>query len=263
MKIMRSLQSTHQLLSSPPSRRVAAALATVAVCAAWMFQGAMAAEPLPEARNLSGIWWNDKGVPALKPVEGPIPLNAAGAKAYKRTAMITREIAAGPKSKGDTARCGPFGVPRVWTEPFPVQILQRPELTTIIYEHNRIFRLVYMNEPLPSVDEADPYYLGHAVGKWQDDTLVIESMGYNDSTVLDDTGLPHSDQLKIVERLRKIDGGKSLEVLATIEDPVFYSKPWTTRITLKSRPDSEIEEYICGEGVFDTRVTRAKAGKGK
>jgi hypothetical protein len=122
----------------------------------------------------------------------------------------------------------------------------------IAYEHDHMRRFVYLNEKL-DVDAADPAYMGNSVGHWDGDTLVIESGAYKPRTFLDDTGLPHSENLKITERLRKLPDGKTLEVLATIDDPQMYAKPWTTRYTFALRPNERIQEYTCGIGVIESR----------
>lgn len=224
------------------------------------FVGAHAAEPASgSARDLSGVWWSSTIPTALKATESTdIPLTASGRKLYERTRVTTREIAAGPKNKRDMARCEPAGVPRIWVQPFPFKIVQKGDVVTILYEHNRVFRRIRMDAALPTAEDADPAYMGHSVGHWQGDELVIDTVLFKDKTVLDDAGLPHSDQLRVTERLRKQNDGKSLSVNVTINDPAVYSKPWSTGFVFPRAPDDiQLEEYICGWGQFENRLTRA------
>lgn len=212
---------------------------------------------IPNPTDIAGIWWPTSTAASLQPVDrGQIPLNDAGRAAWTQAKKLVSEIA-NPKDDEDIRRCAPFGVPRTWTQAYPVQIIQRAGLLAIIHEHNNQFRLVYMDQPLPSIDDVDPVFFGNSVGRWQDDRLIIESIGFNTLTVLDDAGLPHSEQLKVTETLRK-KSETELKVLATIEDPTFYSSPWTAEVAVLERRDSErIEEFVCGIDIYETRYTRA------
>ena len=102
--------------------------------------------------------------------------------------------------------------------------------------------------------------MGDSIAKWEGDTLVIDSRNFNDEVFLDDTVIPHSDKLKVVQRLRRIDGGKQLEVVTTVEDPEVFSKPWSTRFVYDRRDDVEVKtDWICGEphrDVSQVRVVR-------
>jgi hypothetical protein len=209
------------------------------------------AGPVSNPKDLAGIWWNKNGVPALKTVAegGDVPLNDSGRALYEAS---TKKVKLPPSGPADLSRCAPFGVPRVWTQPYPFQILVKPDFVAIVYEHNSMFRLAYMNEALPV--DPDPAFMGHAVGKWEGDTLVIETNGFNDRTYLDDTGLPHSDKLTIVEKIRKTSDSQ-LEIVVSITDPEVFSRPWSTRMEFSLAPGAEIEEYICGYGAFETRFT--------
>jgi len=88
--------------------------------------------------------------------------------------------------------------------------------------------------------------MGDSVGKWEDDALVIDTVGFNDKTWLDANGLPHSDALHVVERLRRIDHD-TLRVDYTIDDPKVYTKPWNAEKLFDLKPDWRIKEYVCAE----------------
>jgi hypothetical protein len=86
--------------------------------------------------------------------------------------------------------------------------------------------------------------MGYSVGKWEGDTLIVDSSGFNDQTWLDDGGHPHSDALHVIERFRRTDFGH-LELGITIDDPKMYTKPWTVTVPYNLVPDTELIEYVC------------------
>jgi hypothetical protein len=90
----------------------------------------------------------------------------------------------------------------------------------------------------------DPNWMGVSAGHWDGDTLAVESQGFNDLTTLDAAGLPHSTQLQVAERLRKLDAD-TLEDIITVTDPKTYTKPWSTRVTYRRQPGLRLKEYVC------------------
>ena len=202
--------------------------------------------------DLSGVWWSQHKVAAVHPVgRSAIPFTAEGAARYATNKSLIKEIDSRLPSLHDMRRCLPDGTPRVWGSGFPFQIMERSDEVVIAYERDHIRRFVLMNQTL-DYDAADPSYMGSSVGHWDGDTLVIDSGAYK-PTFLDDSGLPHGDNLKFTERLRKIGGGKTLEVLATIDDPQMYKTSWTARYTFTLRPKERIQDYLCGIGVVQSR----------
>jgi hypothetical protein len=87
--------------------------------------------------------------------------------------------------------------------------------------------------------------MGHSIGRWEGDTLVIDTVGLADTTRLNATGLPHSDKMRLTERIRKIPGGDVLEIEFRIDDPVAYTKPWSATSYFKRDPKGQIIEYNC------------------
>ena len=163
--------------------------------------GAQAANAPPD---LTGIWQRVGYTAATTAERGQAPpLLPDAAKVY---AEHKAAAAKGDKSHDLATVCLPEGIPRLMLKAEPFEILQRPALLAFVYQVNRLPRVVYLNEQ-PTTDDSG-YYLGNSVGKWQDDELVIETRNFNDLTLLDDAGLPHSDQLRVLERLSVIDGGK-------------------------------------------------------
>lgn len=104
---------------------------------------------------------------------------------------------------------------------------------------------------LPPIEELNPTYLGHSIGWWEDDVLVIETHGFNDRTWLDFAGHAHGEQLKVTERFERVDS-LNMRHTAIIEDPEYYTEPWTVTINVPYRPDDVLLEYICQENERDS-----------
>ncbi len=210
--------------------------------------------------DLHGLWWPQPVQTPLQPVGGgAVPLTAEGRKRYDASAATLKAEAGKPVGRDDLRRCLPLGPTRIVGQNFPLQIVQKVEKTgeqfVLIWEHNHSYEQVYLNEK-PDL-ERDPAYMGNSVGVWTADGIAITTTNFKDGTLLDDSGLPHSDKLSMTRTLRKIDGGKLLEIVTTIIDPVVFSKPWQVRHTLQLRPNERIEEYTCGQGpTLETRYTR-------
>jgi hypothetical protein len=205
----------------------------------------------PANRDFSGIYWIQSYSPRIKTIEGQDPPYKPEALAiYKqRDAAIN---ASANIVEEDQARrlCTPDGVPRVLQNPYPWEIVQAdPNKIWILYELNKIIRLVHLDKPLPDDRHlmTFPYYSGHSAGRWEGDTLVIETAGFKDYTFLDNSGAPHSEQLRVTERYRKINNGRELEVLVTIRDPGVFTRDWQTRFVYAKRDDIRIQDWNCGE----------------
>jgi hypothetical protein len=159
-------------------------------------------------------------------------------------------------SKDDPeARCLPPGVPRMSTTPYPWTFIQTPQLLAILYEGGaHVWRKVFL-DGRPHDPNVVETWLGDSIGHWEGDTLVIETVGQNDITWLDESGIPHSKDMKVTERIKRIDLGH-LEIEHTIEDPKTFTKPWkfTTHpimlLDQKGNP-GELIEYICQENNKD------------
>jgi hypothetical protein len=203
--------------------------------------------PGAEGGDISGVWWTNSFSAKMQPVGGgDLPFTPTGKATHeKNMAGLTSG------SVEDTARtlCTPDGVPRLLETPYPFQIIQTPGQVTIVYEMNHAIRLVDMLKPLASDEELSilPYYDGHSAGHWEGNTLVIQTAGFNEKTFIDATGAPHSDEMHVTERLQKINGGKQLEDVATVEDPKNYTRPWSARFVYDYHPEVRLEAYVCGE----------------
>lgn len=126
---------------------------------------------------------------------------------------------------------------------FPLKILQMPNLIAVLYEYHTIFRQIFVDgRALPP--DANPTWMGYSVGKWDGDTLVVTTAGYNDRTTLDLAGHPHTEALRVTERYHRIDYGH-IDLQVTFDDPKAYTRPWTQRVKLDLMPDGDLIEYVC------------------
>ena len=206
-----------------------------------------AAAPSSSATDIAGVWWATTYNAKIQLVGGgDLPYTPAGKAAYDKNIAALK---AG--TLVDTARrfCTPDGIPRLLGSPYPFEIIQTQGQTTIIHELNHAIRVVAMDRPVPKAEEivAYPHYDGHSVGHWEGDTLVIETVGFNDKTFIDATGAPHSDEITTVERIRKINGGRQLEDVVTVKDPQMFTREWSARFVYDLRNDVRLEDYVCGE----------------
>ena len=153
-------------------------------------------------------------------------------------------------SKDDPeARCLPPGVPRTNTTPYPWTIVQTPKLIVIVYEGGaHVWRKIFM-DGRPHDPTVELTWLGDSTGHWEGDTLVVETVGQNDITWLDQSGIPHSTDMKVTERFTRTDFGH-LELVHIIDDPKTFSKSWTFT-THPSLLKGELIEYICQENNKD------------
>jgi hypothetical protein len=146
--------------------------------------------------------------------------------------------------------CLPPGGPRMMATPYPMEIVQLPDQKRIfmVYEGaTHIWREVYMDgRAHPQGDALNPTYLGHSVGRWDGDTLVVDVVGFNEGTWIDYYGHPHTDLLHVVERISRPDKG-TLRYEATIDDPGAYTRPWTVSWNIPWNATGELSEYICQE----------------
>lgn len=157
-------------------------------------------------------------------------------------------------SKGDHAFdnastiCVSPGMPRMVQLPYPFQIIQGSRYMLFLFEWNGRRRLIDMSGAAP--EPPDLFYMGTSAGKVVGDAVVAETRGLIDTSLLDASGMPHSDQLKLTERYTLADNGATLVDEITIEDPATFSKSWTTRLTFQRQSaGTEIQEDVCRERV--------------
>ena len=143
-----------------------------------------------------------------------------------------------------SGKCLPKSVPDAMTlPPYPFKIVQTPTVTLVLFEIFVSYRQIHTDgRALPR--ERQPSWYGYSIGRWEQDTLVVETVGITDRHWLDDSGYPHSDALKITERIRRSDFGR-MDIEFTFDDPKAYTKPWTAKVAFELMPDTELLEYVC------------------
>ncbi|MFT3905914.1 MAG: hypothetical protein QM718_06390 [Steroidobacteraceae bacterium] len=200
------------------------------------------------APDISGPWQASADIKSLKVDGGGAPpLTAKGQQ-------LLKEHQARPDDD-PIKRCLPPGNPRTMNQAaFPFNIVQGQKFYTVMFEWNHLPRVIYMTGA--HFENLGPGYFGQSVGHWDGDTLVVDTNTYNDATWLDDSGLPHSDALHTVERIRLRDAN-TLEVKIRFEDPAIYSKPWSTTLSYVKKPGVVIkEDYCLGRTGQGTTVTK-------
>jgi hypothetical protein len=225
------------------------------------------ATPAPRAADgkpdLSGVWEAEKNRPC--PPEGCRDLKTGeqffdigwglkGGLPYQPWAADLVKARIAQTGKQDPAtRCLPTGVVRMHTFPLLKKVVQVPGLVIILNERNTYYRQIFTDgrPPLPA-DVELPSFAGFSTGKWEGDTLVVETTGFNDSVWLDQRGDPLTSAGKITERFRRVNFGK-LEIVLTVDDRKAYTAPWTVTLNQFLVPDGELLDYTCLENEKDIK----------
>ena len=210
-------------------------------CAALCVALGMAATAAAAAgTELSGFWKPSAVVSVLHTRGGGVPPLLPGAAAM----YDSRVRAPGDRTFDDTLQCLPPGLPRILGES-AFEIAQTPTQLLFLYEWNRLQRVVPVRADHVEFDRAYPYYLGHPAAHWEAGTLVVDSIDFNADTVLDASGLPHGEQLHVVERIA-LAGRDTLVDRVRIEDPQYYSRPWEAEYRFQRMPAGTLfAEDVC------------------
>jgi len=146
-------------------------------------------------------------------------------------------------------RCLPSGIPEKDTIPDGLKIVQTPDLIVFLHDSRTIFRQIFTDgRPFPK--NPQPTWQGYSVGKWEGDTLVVETIGQNGRTWLDMRGLPGTEELRVVERFTRSSIGR-MDIVVTIDDRKAYTKPWDVKMAWTLIPDTDLIESICEENSKD------------
>ncbi len=205
----------------------------------------------PSSVNLFNFIWTDAQGHTLK----DLPLTAWGEQKFKEHHPIGGKYTALTSNDPDFA-CLPPGMPMIYTHAFPMEILEVPGRVIMYFEYGHYVRQVFTDGRGHSND-LGPTWMGDTIGHWEGDTLVTDSSGFNDKTWLDVTGHPHSEDLHIVERIRRPDHD-TLTFDLTIDDPKAYTMPLKTQRKYIRKPGWNISEFICednaGFAKFEKKV---------
>ena len=219
--------------------------------------------PAPRAADgkpdLSGTWELEKNLPC--PPEGcpdmeisrefmNIGWSLPDGLPYQPWALELRKARMAENSKGDPgSNCRPAGIVKLTMNPFFRKFLQLPGLLVILNERDAEYRQIFTDgRPLP-VDPA-PTPNGYSIGKWDGDTLVVNTIGISDGQWLDRNGNPLTDAAKITERFRRVNYGK-MEIEITVDDPKAYMKPWTIKVNQFIALNTDLLEFFCMENEKD------------
>ena len=146
-----------------------------------------------------------------------------------------------------SASCKPTAMPRVMATPYPMEWVIEPNRVVLLHENSSQVRRIWTDgRGHPSADDLDPTYEGHSIGRWEGDTLVVDTVGMRGDTVYDVSAAPHSDQVHVVERISRISPTK-MEDLLTVTDPIAFTRPWVVRRTYDLKTDWAIIEYVCAD----------------
>jgi hypothetical protein len=216
--------------------------------------------------DLSGIW--DRGMPpgalppgappaapvafGAPPVPGPRPfqnlpsLFPDGLPMQPWAAELRKRRLADNSKDHPDAHCLPLHPVQLHFHPQPRKIVQTPREVLIIYEANNGLRQIFTDgRPLPSGDP-QPWWFGYSTGKWDGDTLVVESTGFRDLMWLDEEGTPFTSEGRFTERIHRPNFG-TLEIEVTVTDPKSFTRPFTFKLTQRLMPDTDLIEFVCAE----------------
>jgi hypothetical protein len=224
--------------------------------------------PAPLSPDLSGVWMqypegDVPGTPGMNTVNQRFrpPLTPWGQARLDAARPLVGPKAIPGEENSPSLKCDPDGPPKLLNHPNPFEIVQIPGRMFMFFEEQHIWRTIWADgRELPK--DPDPSYLGYAVGKWEGDTFVVDTIGFNDQQWVDPYGNPRSEQTHLTERYRRLNHD-TLELQVTIDDPKSYTKAWASPPKLhKLEPGWEIAEWFCvvdEDHAYD-QVVRKPAG---
>jgi len=159
--------------------------------------------------------------------------------------LLAKRMGENSKDNPD-AHCLPMGLMQLHNHPQPRKIIQTPGVIVILYEGNSGIRQIFTDGRALPPRDVQPWWYGYSVGKWDGDTLVVETSGFREDGWLDVNGSPLTEAAKMTERFRRVNYG-NLEIEVTVDDPKAYTKPWTVKMTQRVMLDTELIEFVCNE----------------
>ena len=246
--------------------RIAASVLTTVLGCAWLLpaqsggkrqtagNGPGAAHP-----DFSGVWTQyphisgSSGFADFSFSKEEPPMTAWAETKYKAAKPVH---IGGYKGASDdtTLSCFPPGVPRIYLFNFPMEIFNVPGRVLMVYEFGHYIRQIYTDGRAHPKD-LNATWMGDSIGKWEGDTLVVDTTGFNDKTWLDQVGHPHSEELHLVERIHKT-APDLLRIDFTFDDSKAYTRPWSGTKQFKLRPDWHISEYVCEENFSNKEIEK-------
>lgn len=216
-------------------------LSLIAVLA---FSSVVDAQTKFDPRDFNGVWIGKRGGGTAVDAKLKPPMTPwAQARWDAAVPTVGPRVIIG-KENDPILRCNPDGIPKLLGVPQPFEIIQLPKRMMMFFEHNRHWRTIWLDgRKLP--EDPDPAWMGYSIGRWEGDALVVESSGFNDIPWLNFDGDPHSDQMHLTERYRRVNA-ETLEIAVTIEDPKAYKGIWVNPPKQYNlHPEWEIGEHYC------------------
>jgi len=195
---------------------------------------------VPPLQRTSQFWNIGAGL------DGDLPLRPWAREL--RDQRIARNSADNPD-----AHCLPIGITQLHNHPQPRKIIHTPTLLVMLYEANGGVRQIFLDGRKLPDNDPQPWWYGYSIGRWEGDTLVVETAGFRDGAWLDVNGAPLTDAAKMTERIRRVDYG-NLEIEVSVDDPKAYTRPWAA-VKMRQRllADDELIEFVCQENEKSTK----------
>jgi len=214
-----------------------------------------------DPHNLSGMWEFFANIPGqgiyATPSKNPPPMTE-----WAKTRYAAAKPGYGPKAQAGgndpILKCNPVGIPRILFFPQPIELVQTPDRVFMFFERDHEWRQVW-TDGRGHAKDPEPTWMGDSIGKWDGDTFVVDSVGFNDKSWLDFYGDPHSDELHLVERYKRVDQN-TLTMQLIVEDPKAYTATWTgdtKMLKLLTGKKAYMEELPCipeEEDAFTNRI---------
>jgi hypothetical protein len=220
--------------------------------------------PVAAQPDLTGSWERHRGPagdPTNPPPEAPPPLKANLLAEWEaRRAALREADARGEPLASNVTHCIPDGVPSMMNGPFPFEIVQHATQINIAQEAYSQVRRIYLDKPQLTLDDIELGFYGRSVGRWQGDTLVVDTIGIKEYVRFRD--VPHTRDMRITERFKLVTPDVLWDEI-TIEDPAVLEKPWTVTFAYRRMPDYELIEYVCEDNreyADEDGVTRLRTG---
>ena len=222
-----------------------------------------------QAHDLTGVWMQDHP-PATADqyfvykftAEEP-PMTAWGLARYKaaKSSFGSHPYPLAKTNDPVYHGCYPAGFPRIFLHPFPMEIVQGLGEVILLFEYDSMRHHIFTDGRAHDTS-LGPTWMGNSIGHWQGDTLVVDTINFNDKTWIDRIGHPHSDALHVVERIRRIDHDHLVDDI-TIEDPKAYTKPWTVHLPFLLRPTWTLGEQFCEDGESFQEIEKKETAPAK
>lgn len=206
--------------------------------------GAAGAQAPIQTHDLSGVWNAERSAYPFASFGMNVPMTPWGLAQFNAAKPSQGPHGVTLKETNDMVyQCYSPGMPYIYLQVFPMQIVQTPNELIELFEYDHSVRHIYLDRSTHPAD-LTPTYMGDSIGHWEGDTLVVDTVGLNDKRWLDRVGHPTSDQMHIIERIRRTDAN-TLQVDLTFDDPKAYTKPWTATMRWGLHPTWHIMEDMC------------------